>query len=186
MKEAHTVIDTFKKFIDENKDELTALQMIYGKPYNRRHVTYEEIKQLAEAIEKPPYFLTQENIWFAYEQLEKSKVKHAGPTKLLTDIISLIRFTIGETESLEPFANLVDLRFNEWLKEQEKLGNKFTAEQLQWLEMIKDHIATSLSMTMDDFDYAPFYEKGGRIRASESFGKDLDKILEEMNKTLVS
>jgi type I restriction enzyme R subunit len=183
---ARTVIDTFKQFIEENKDELTALQMIYSKPYGRRHLTYEEIKQLAEAIEKPPYFLTQENIWLAYEQLEKSKVKGAGPTKLLTDIISLIRFTIGETESLEPFTVMVDFRFNEWLKQQDKLGNKFTSEQLQWLQMIKNHIATSLSITMDDFDYAPFYEKGGRIKAYQYFGKELDKILEDMNEVLVA
>jgi type I restriction enzyme R subunit len=183
---ARNIIDTFKKFIEENKDELTALQMIYSKPYGRRHLTYEEIKQLAEAIEKPPYFLTQENIWLAYEKLEESKVKKVGPTKLLTDIISLIRFTIGETESLEPFTNIVNFRFDEWLRQQEKLGNKFTAEQLQWLEMIKNHIATSLSITMADFDYAPFYEKGGRIKAYQYFGQELDKILEEMNEALVA
>jgi type I restriction enzyme R subunit len=183
---ARNVIDTFKKFIEENKDELTALQMIYSKPYSRRHLTYEEIKQLAEAIEKPPYFLTQENVWLAYEQLEKSKVKSVGPTKLLTDIISLIRFTLGETKTLEPFINIVDYRYSEWLKQQETLGNKFTAEQIQWLNMIKDHIATSLSITMDDFDYAPFYEKGGILKADEVFSNELNKILAELNNVLIT
>jgi type I restriction enzyme R subunit len=77
---ARTIVDTFKKFIEENKDELTALQIIYSKPYGKRLFTYEQIKQLAAAIEKPPYSLSTEQLWQAYEQLEKSKVKGAGPT----------------------------------------------------------------------------------------------------------
>ena len=99
---ARTIVDTFKKFIEENKNELTAIQLIYQKPYNQRHLAYKEIKQLAESIKKPPYLLTPEAIWQAYEQLDKSKVRGAGPQKLLTNIISLIRFTIGQTDVLEP------------------------------------------------------------------------------------
>jgi type I restriction enzyme R subunit len=94
-KTAHDIIDRFKKFIEENKDELTALQIIYSKPYGVRHLTFEQIRSLAEAIKKPPYNLTTDNIWSAYEQLEKSKVKHAGPQKLLTNMVSLIRFARG-------------------------------------------------------------------------------------------
>ena len=75
---AKTIVGTLQKFIEENKDELTALQIIYSKPHPRRYTTYEEIKQLAEAIKKPPYNLTPEVLWKAYEQLEKSKVRGAG------------------------------------------------------------------------------------------------------------
>ncbi|MFN3467544.1 MAG: DEAD/DEAH box helicase family protein, partial [Candidatus Brocadiales bacterium] len=48
---AKKVVDTFRQFIGENKDKLTALQIIYNKPYGNRRLTYEAIKQLAEAIE---------------------------------------------------------------------------------------------------------------------------------------
>lgn len=68
-----------------------ALQIIYSKPYGKQHLTYEEIKQLAEAIEKPPYDLTPDLVWQAYELLKQPKVKRAGPQKLLTNIISLVR-----------------------------------------------------------------------------------------------
>jgi type I restriction enzyme R subunit len=173
---ARTIVDTFKKFIEENKDELTALQIIYSKPYSRRHITYEEIKELAEAIEKPPYRLTPEIVWYAYEQLEKSKVRGAGPQKLLTNIISLIRFAIGKSDILEPFSDIVDRRFDDWLKQQEKLGKKFTAEQREWLIMIKSHIATSLSIGMEDFELAPFYEKGGAMRCKHYSFRDKDQV----------
>jgi type I restriction enzyme R subunit len=182
---ARTIIDTFKKFIEENKDELTALQIIYSKSYGKRHLTYEEIRQLADAIGKPPYNLTPELLWQACEHLEKSKVKGAGPQKLLTDIISLIRFAIGESDILEPFSEMVNRRFNEWVTQQEKSGRKFTPEQMEWLLMIKDHVASSLSIGMEDFEYAPFYEKGGRVKVYQVFGKEVDKVLEELNSALV-
>ncbi|HLE25109.1 MAG TPA: type I restriction-modification enzyme R subunit C-terminal domain-containing protein [Thermodesulfobacteriota bacterium] len=183
---ARTLVDTFKRFIEDNKNELTALQIIYSKPYGKRHLTYEQIKQLAEAIEKPPYKLNQEQLWLAYEQLEKSKVRRAGPQKLLTDIISLIRFAIGESDVLESFTETVNDRFYKWLSEQEKSGRKFTPEQMEWLGMIKDHIATSLTIQMNDFEYAPFHEKGGVVKVYQIFGKELNSILEELNERLAA
>jgi len=181
---ARIAVDSFKDFIDKNRDELTALQIIYGKPFGQRRLTYEAIKQLAEAIRKPPYNLTPELLWMAYEQLEKSKVKGAGPQKLLTNIVSLVRFSIGAVDVLEPFGEVVNRRFGEWLAEQEKGGKKFTHEQKEWLNMIKEHIATSLSIGMDDFENVPFNQKGGAIKAYQLFGQELNKILEELNTVL--
>jgi len=180
---AQSIVDTFKRFIEENKDELTAIQLIYQKPYGHRHLTYEEIKQLAESIKKPPYFLTPEVIWQAYEHLEKSKVRGAGPQKLLTNIISLMRFAIGQSDVLEPFSDMVDRRFNEWLAQQ---GKRFTPEQMEWLTMIKEHIATSLSIGMDDFEYAPFNQKGGAVKVYQLFGNRAEEVLEELREVLVA
>ena len=135
-------VESFKQFIKENRDELTAIQILYSKPYGQRHLTYQQVQQLAQAIEKPPYRLTTAELWRAYEQLDQLKVKGAGPDKLLTDIISLVRFAIDDTATLEPYKETVDRRFQEWLKNQEKVH--FQQEQMAWLEMIKDHIATSL------------------------------------------
>ena len=184
--QARTIVDTFKRFIEENKDELTALQIIYSKPYGQRHLTYEEIKQLAESIEKPPYNLTPDLLWRAYEQLETSKVKGAGPQKLLTNIISLVRFALGEVVILEPYTEEVDRRFEEWMAEQERAGRAFTPEQREWLVMIKNHIATSLSIGMADFEYTPFNERGGAVKISQLFGQDLEPLLNELNEVLVA
>jgi len=183
---AKGIIDTFKNFIKDHKNELTALQLIYSKPYGKRHITYQEIKQLAEAIKKPPYNLTPDLLWQAYEQLEQSKVKKAGPQRLLTDIISILRFTIGKENELVPFAQIVNERFEKWIKQQEQQGKEFTSEQMNWLTKIKDHIASSLAIEKDDFELSPFVEKGGLIKAYQIFGDELDKILEELNDKLVA
>jgi type I restriction enzyme R subunit len=124
-------------------------------------------------------------MWMAYEQLEKSKVRGAGPQKLLTNIVSLVRFAIGAVDVLEPFAETVNQRFNGWLTEQEKQGRRFSPEQLEWLNMIKEHIATSLTIGIEDFENVPFNQKGGAIKASKLFGRELGKILDELNVVLV-
>lgn len=46
---------------------------------------------------------------------------------------------------------------------------------------IRDHIATSLSIKLDDFDYAPFSQRGGLGKADQLFGDQLPKLLEELN-----
>jgi len=184
--QARTIIDTFERFIEENKDELTALQIIYSKPYSQRHLTYDEIKQLAESIEKPPYNLTPDLLWRAYEQLESSRVRGAGPQKLLTNMISLVRFAIGNVDTLEPYTEEVNRRFEEWLSAQEMVGRAFTPEQREWLVMIKNHIATSLSIGIADFEYTPFNERGGAVKVSQLFGQDLEPLLNELNGVLVA
>jgi len=182
---SRAVVDTFKKFIEENRNELDALQIIYSRPYGHRHFTYEQIRQLADAIHKPPYHLSTEQVWRAYEQLEKTKVRGGGPQKLLTDIIALIRFAIQETPVLEPFTSTVSRAFELWLDSQEKLGRHFTPEQVKWLEMIRDHIAGSAEIAEEDFEAIPFNQWGGRIRAYSLFGIDLPIILEQLNEALI-
>ena len=118
--------------------------------------------------------------------LKNRKFEAASPHKLLTDIISLVRFTICDVDILEPFPETVTRRFDSWLTEQEQAGRVFTPEQREWLKMIKDHIASSLSIDMDDFDYTPFAEKGGLVKASQLFGDTLDTILETLNEQLVA
>ena len=156
---AKTIVDTFQKFIEENKDEITALQIIYNLPHSRQKLTFREIEQLARSIKKPPYGLTSEQVWAAYEQLEKSKVRGAGPQRLLTDIISMVRFAMGRADLLQPFAETARQQFDRWLEEQKKAGRTFTVEQLEWLAMIRDHIATSLEIGKDDFELAPFHQE---------------------------
>jgi type I restriction enzyme R subunit len=51
---------------------------------------------------------------------------------------------------------------------------------------MRDHIATSLEVDLDDFDYAPFVSAGGLGRASQLFGKELKKIVNELNKALAA
>ncbi len=182
---AKNTVDTFRKFIEENKNEIDALRVIYGKPYGQRQLTYEMIEELASAIKKPPYRLTEEGIWNAYEQLEKSKVRGAGPARLMTDMIALVRYAVGMSDVLVPFPEIVEERFKSWISKQEEQGREFKPEEMTWLKMIKDHIATSAVISMDDFDNSPFFDKGGRVKAYQLFGERLEPVMADLNMELV-
>ncbi len=181
---AKTIVQSFQQFIEKYKDEVTALQILYSRPYRQR-LTFKDIKELAHAIARPPYSLTPERVWQAYAALEKSRVRGAGG-RVLTDLVSLVRFELQQDGELVPFKVLVDERFDQWLRRQETSGRPFTPEQLQWLEAIRDHVATSLTITRDDFDLNPFVERGGLGKAAALFGRDLDSLLEEMTEELAA
>ncbi|MGH2362053.1 MAG: type I restriction-modification enzyme R subunit C-terminal domain-containing protein, partial [bacterium] len=181
---AKATVRSFRQFIEDHKDEITALQILYTRPYKQR-LTFKNIRDLAHAIAKPPYNLTPERLWQAYEALEKSRVRGAGG-RVLTDLVSLVRFELQQDDELVPFKALVDQRFEGWLRRQEEAGRAFTPEQRQWLEAIRDHVATSVGITRDDFEYMPFVERGGLGRAATLFGGDLDRLLEEMTEALAA
>ena len=61
----------------------------------------------------------------------------------------------------------------------------FTDEQMEWLRLVKDHIATSLSIEQSDLDLSPFDRKGGLGRFYEVFGEQYEAVLVEMNIELV-
>ncbi|KXJ50604.1 MAG: restriction endonuclease subunit R [Colwellia sp. Phe_37] len=180
---AQGLISNWQQFIQDHKNELDAIQLIYQQPYQKRHLSYEQIEKLAEEIQQPPYNLAPIEVWKAYEQLEKNKVKGVPPKELLTNIVSLIRFSTGLSDVLEPFAELVNNRFENWLKQQDKV---FQPDQLAWLNKIKDQIAQNAEMTVDDFNYIPFNQEGGLLKARELFGKDLQPIIDELNGYLIA
>ncbi len=182
---AKSTVQSFAAFIEQNKDELTALQILYNQPYSARGLTFAQIKELAQAIERPPRRWTPDVLWKAFEALDKSKVR-GTPQHLLTDLVSLVRYAIHQQDQLVPFPDQVVERFEAWLQQQRAAGRQFTQEQLAWLERIRDHVAASLGTAMDDFDFAPFVQLGGVGKAAELFGDELPALLEELTEELVA
>ena len=182
--QASAIVQSFQQFIEENRDEITALQVLYERPYRQR-LSYADIKALADALQAPPRSWTTNRLWQAYRQLDQSKVRGSGQ-RALADIVSLVRFAVGEADELAPFAAQVDERFQGWLAMQETASRAFTDEQRRWLEAIRDHIAGSVSIELDSFQLAPFNQEGGLARAYAVFGDDLASLLEELNLELVA
>ena len=182
---ARALVADFERFIETHKDEIDALQFFYAQPWSRR-LSFQDIKDLAEAIKAPPRAWTPEKLWRAYETLSRDKVRGASGKRLLTDIVSLVRFATHKDDELVPFGEHVRARFERWMAQQANRGRAFTPEQVRWLEMMRDHVATSVEMTVEDLDYAPFAEEGGRGKAVQVFGEDLQKVLAELNGVLAA
>jgi len=195
---AEGLINNWQQFIQDHKNEIDAIELIYKQPYQKRHLSYDMINQLVEEIEQPPYHIAPVEVWKAYEQLKKAKVRGAPPESKLPMLISLLRLATGVTDVLEPFPELVNNRFDNWLKQQAlqrhsreggnpvNKDNVFSKEQLAWLNKIKDQIAQNTEMTVEDFNYIPFNQEGGLLKARELFGKELDNLIQELNGYLIA
>ena len=181
--QADQTVTSFREFIEQNRDEIIALQVLYERPYTQR-LRYADIKALAETLKSPPRSWTPERLWAAYRRLDKSKVRGSGQ-RTLADVVSVVRYAIGGADELAPFADGVRERFDGWLAMQQTAGRDFTGEQVRWLEDIRDHVAGSVSIDMGDFELAPFTQRGGLGKAYELFGEQLEELLEELNLELV-
>jgi type I restriction enzyme, R subunit len=72
---------------------------------------------------------------------------------MLTDIVSLVRYTLQQDDELVPFQDQVEQRFAGWLATQEQQGTKFTPEQMQWLNWMKENVAAEIRIDPEAFDY---------------------------------
>ena len=185
--QAEKVIQSFADYIQQHKDEIAALSFFYQQPYQRRQLTYDMIEDLHDALSRPPLMLTTERLWSAYARVQTSQVKGADRKRQLTDLIALVRFAIGLDSELKPFSDQVDKRFQEWIfRHNAQRTTAFSTEQTEWLRLMKDHIASSCSISREDFDYAELADKGGLQKVWTVFGADLDGLMAEMNRELVA
>lgn len=151
---------SFRDDIRKNKAEITALELLYSRPY-KQCLTEPMLKEV------------------------ESKLRELQAGRF-ANLVALVRFALEQQPVLEPFAESVTTRSNEWLMEKAKSGVQFTPDQLAWLNLIRDHIATSRSIEPDDFDYAPFSQRGGLGKAHQLFGDALPTLLDELNTTLAA
>ncbi|HEU4393763.1 MAG TPA: type I restriction-modification enzyme R subunit C-terminal domain-containing protein [Solirubrobacterales bacterium] len=179
---AEALVQAFEDWIKDHHDEYVALRAYFEQPVKRRP-SLDDIKALAHAIEGPPLNLRRQRLWEAYKKVAGGRVRGDGG-RTLADIVSLVRFAVHEDDELIPYADLVKLRFDVWLAEQQGGGREFSPEQLGWLMMVRDHIAQSLTIEPEDFDYEPFAQQGGLLGAGRSFGRNLHSVLDELNSRL--
>ena len=189
LQKARTMLTLFKKFIEDNKDEIEAIKILYSRPY-RAGLRFKHVKELASKLNQAPFYVDPKypesvgTLWRAYELTEPQKVRGKG--KQLVDVVALVKHAIDPSSLLSPMGMTVEERYQEWLGEKEKLGVTFTADQKKWLDAIKDHIASSLAIEQDDLEEVPFNTIGGLGRAYELFGDRLAPILDELNMRLAA
>ncbi len=201
---ARQLVTSWKQFLEDNQDEITALQILYNKPHAKRHLVYEELKTLAEAVGRPPYHIAPAEVWKAYEHLQKRPVT-ADPVKTLTNLITLVRHTVDPQKTpLAPFPELVEERFQRWLEgkvaEASRLSSSenqrqdasatFTPAQIHWLTVIKNYVALNGAFAtayLDAWQSVDSDEGVPLAVATRIFGKDaLKPIIEELNQALIA
>jgi type I restriction enzyme R subunit len=182
--QATTMTTDFGRFLDEHRDELTALRILYGMPAASKRLTYASLEELRDAMMRPPWLLEPLALWSAYRRLSAEKVR-ANPARTLTDIVALVRFATGRADTLAPLSSDMAGRFNLWLGREQRAGRSYTQEQLGWLEAIRDYLAANIEVTTADIQ-DQFDERGGIIGARRAFGPRLNALLDELQDALVA
>lgn len=181
---AKEVIKQFSQYIEENKDEIIAFSIFYDQPYQRRELTYKMVKELLEKIKLEKPIFAPQFVWEAYEAVENTNV--TKPKSELVTLVSLIRRAVGLDTQLTPYSQTIDRNFRDWTFKKQEGTFKFTTEQMEWLRMLKEHIATSFHLTLDDLDYTPFNAEGGKGKMYQLFGNEMNQIITELNQALVA
>ena len=153
------VVSSWKQYLEDNKDEITLIQILYSQPANAK-VTFNELSELADRISAPPRSWTIDLIWNAYQALDPDNVTKTD-RHTATDLIALLRYTLETERELVPYAVTIEDRYTNWLAQQTQNGVTFTDNQRWWLDRIKDTIIQTTHLNIEDLDLAPFTERGG-------------------------
>jgi type I restriction enzyme R subunit len=182
---AKRIVTTFEQFIHKHKDEITALQILYNRP-TKAPLKFEDLKSLADALHAPPHLISESALWHAYAALDKTKVKGVSTRRILTDLVSLVRYAMHQDNELVPYPERVAANFKAWMAQQQATGKAFTDEQRWWLAKMAEHIASNLGLDAEDFELSPFNQRGGLGKVHQLFGAELPKVIEAMNKELAA
>jgi type I restriction enzyme R subunit len=182
---AVSMLRSFREYIEAHKAEITALQMLHSRPYAQR-LTETMLKELEKKLKDNHAAWTEDRLWNAFAATAPGRVKGRSQAGRFADLVALVRFALEYQPVLAPFADSVSERFDQWLRIKTRDGTAFTPEQLAWLNLIRNHIATSLSIEPEDLDLSPFNQRGGLGKAHQLFGEGLPNLLDELNEALAA
>ncbi len=180
---AKKIAGEFADWLNANRDQIEALAIYFNQPARRADVSYAMIASLLKTLKADRPRLAPAYVWRAYAHLDDYKGQN--PISELTQLVALIRRVAGLDEKLTANEDRVRRNFQTWiLKRHSGAGQKFNEEQMDWLRMIRDHIAGSMRIERDDLDLTPFDAKGGLGRMYALFGPGIDAVMEEVTEAL--
>lgn len=168
--ESKKYAEIFKDFIEQNRDEVEALRIIYNS--EDVAITYEMLSDLKRKLEKFNPMLNEKNLWTCYKTLSVNKVGKAGKVKdlekdevgLLTNLIQLVRYALGQKESLYSLQSTSASLFELYCGQNQRVLNE---DQKQVLKRIAQYVVQNGCVS------APIlmqYEKPLFLQAAKLFG----------------
>ena len=182
---AQAFTDEFTDYLKSNQDNIAALTIFFSQPYRRRELSFDLIRQVLDKLKADKPKLAPLRVWQAYRQLDD--YQGAQPISELTALVALIRRVCGMDAKLSTFDDTVRRNFQNWVMKLHSGGTeKFNEEQMDWLRMIRDHVANSFHIERDDLEMSPFDGQGGLGKMYQLFGAKMESLLDELNEVLVA
>lgn len=168
-------IDSFEKYLEENKDEVEALRILYNQ--EKVAITYSMLKDLEKKLLAYNKQFKSEFLWTCYQTLdgESGKVKPLNKeTELgvLTNLIQLVRYGYKIEDELVSLKRRFGSYFNLYCGQ---VWRKFTPEQVEIVQQIAEYIVQNGCITNIELNKA---KHDLFVKAIPIFGAD--KLNNEM------
>jgi type I restriction enzyme, R subunit len=163
-------LEQFARFVRDNPNQIEAIRILLDRPKGWGTTALKELKEkLSTAPER-----------FTPDRLEAAHRAHYR--RELVDIISMVKHAAKEGEPLLTAGERVDRAFAKLTA-----GRTFTPAQQAWLDRIRQHLVTNLSIDRDDFENLPILaDPGGWGSANKAFGGQLSEFLLSLNEAVAA
>lgn len=158
-------LESFRKFVNENADTITALRIVTQRP---RDLTRQALKDLKIALQDAGYSETQlQTAW-----------RDTRNEDIAATIIGYVRHVMtGET--LKPYKERVAAAMKTILA-----SRPWTPPQRKWLEKIGKQLENETVVDREAFDKGQFQADGGFNRLNKVFNGELESILGQIAETI--
>jgi type I restriction enzyme R subunit len=180
---AKSVVESWAQYLLDHRDEITAIQLVTEA--KERRIAFADIQELADRISRPPHNWTPDIIWNAYEAVDVDRVRHSD-RHTLTDLVSLLRYTVGLDNELVPYADRVQERYAAWLAQQAQAGSEFSPLERWWLDRMVDVIASSRRHHRRRPRPRTLHRQGRRRRCPPRPRRPRGDLLDELNAELTA
>lgn len=160
-------LKSFATFVQAKEHEIEAIEILLHKPKGWSASRLEELRQsLRSAV---------------FNEQELQKAHEAVYHKSLADIISMVKHAAREEEPILTAEERVDRAL-----ERIKSGRTYSAEEEQWLGLIRVHLIQNLTIEMNDFMQLPAFErKGGLSKVRKVFKQQpIEQLIDALNEAL--
>jgi type I restriction enzyme R subunit len=163
-------ITAFAEYVRANPEKIQAIQILLNRPKDWGTDALTELRQkLAVTPER-----------FTVDNLRKAHTAQYG--KALVEIISMVKHAADALEPLLTAEERVDRAVTKITA-----GRTLTEEQQRWMDRIREHMITNLSISQDDFDLMPIFNReGGWGRANRVFEGKLNELIKELNEAIAA
>ena len=154
---------SFSRFIKENPEHIDAIAILLERPKEWRTDVLNDLRLKLQRNSYP-----EKNLQRAYRVVYN---------KALADIISMVKHAARQEEPVLSAEERVEKALGRFLE-----GKTFNNDQLKWIDFIRNHLVSNLTIGLDDFNQVPIFEQRGGLRAAENvFGPNLPQIIQDIN-----
>jgi type I restriction enzyme R subunit len=153
----------FKDFINNNMNEIAALNIVATRP---RELTRESLKELKLILDRNNFSETM--LQTAWKQMTNEDIA--------ADIISFIR-----QQSLGDALISKDERIHNAIEKTKKAHPELNNVQQNWLDKIESYLKKETVLNRQSFEAEAFKNRGGYNAINKAFGEKLDNFIEEIN-----